>query len=909
MLLCGLPAGLFASAAGAEGRVLKVAFPPSPGLSERYEDGSYGGIVYDWLHEIAKYTGWKYEYVSLTDVDELLVQMQTGECDIMGGMYAGFESDYLYPKYMMGYNYSLLIYRQDNEEIRNYDYTTMNGKKIGVFSKAASKIERMQKFLDFNKVACEIVAYDTPEAYQQCLDKGEADLMLGSDVYLKEGYNVAAKFEGDPCYLVMSKKDEALCSQLSAAMEAIYSANPNFATQLYAKYFPSEYINSIQFTDTERAFIKDADPIRVALVNDRYPLLYEQDNRLVGIIPDTLDLISRRVGLRFEYVFAKTYRGMLDLVSEGKADVVGCFMNADASADALGFSRTVKFSTLDSIILRNKKTSGEMSGLTMAMPEGRDFKTAGAGDSVKFYGTYEDCLKAVNKGEADYTRIPVAFVEDFFAAKYYANIVLRADINESEEITFALPSQQNVILYSLMNKAVNNLSQTETENILMRNTVGLRETRVSLEMLLYSNPVMVIGIGLGLILLLTFIVLLFAFMRMRTKVIQVKLEQAEATSEAKSDFLSRMSHEIRTPMNAIIGLTNLARRAEGISHDVESKLAQIDTSAQFLLSLLNDILDMSKIDRQKMKLEAAPFDLGETAKELEEMFSAQMSEKKLGFEVSVEVKDSLFVGDELRLRQILTNLLSNAYKFTDEGGSVRLLVKEERRDEEKAELRFSVADTGIGIRAEDVEHIFHSFEQVSNGKRKIPGTGLGLPICSSLVKLMGGNLKVDSAPGLGSEFYFTIELPVHHGELLSGELSSAEETDLKGLKVLLAEDNEINAEIAIEVMKLKEIEVDWAKDGKGAVEMFCEKPENYYAAVLMDLNMPVLDGLSAAKEIRALPRKDALSVPIVAMTANTFQEDRENAAAAGMNDFLPKPFNIDQLYAVLRKASEQERKI
>ena len=336
LLLAGFPVMTSAAEQG-ETHVLRVAFPESKGINEVYDDGTYGGAVYDWLEEIAKYTGWKYEFIS-GDSSELLDGMINGEYDLMGGMFylPGYEEYFNYPKYVMGSNYSLLIYRKGDDSIKGFDYNTLNGKKIGVLRKATSKIERLEKFLDFNKVQCELVYYDDQEGYGNCLDNGEVDVLLGSDVYMKDEYNVAAKISGDPYYIVTAVNEPELCKQLSDAMEAIYSANPNFAEELYNKYFPDKYINSIQYTDEEKAFLKQKKPLRVSVVKDRFPLVYEEDGSIAGMVPDCLKLISKRTGFEFTYVYADSYQNAIDLVKDGKADLMGGFLNEDASAEANG---------------------------------------------------------------------------------------------------------------------------------------------------------------------------------------------------------------------------------------------------------------------------------------------------------------------------------------------------------------------------------------------------------------------------------------------------------------------------------------------------------------------------------------------------------------------------------------------
>lgn len=304
-----------------------------------------------------------------------------------------------------------------------------------------------------------------------------------------------------------------------------------------------------------------------------------------------------------------------------------------------------------------------------------------------------------------------------------------------------------------------------------------------------------------------------------------------------------------------------------------------------------------------VKLEKEPFDVGEMFSQLESMFAVQAKNQGLRLEVVCSVRQPFFEGDKMRLQQVLANLLSNSCKFTDKGGIIRLSVVEQGTMAGAAALRFSVKDSGIGIRQEDLQQIFRAFEQAAQSNQRFPGTGLGLAISSSLVELMGGELKVESKPGFGSEFYFTVAFPIcEEAPKKNAAWEKQAEAQMEGLRILLAEDNDINAEIAMELLKSQKIVVDWAVDGRQAVELFAKSAVGAYKAILMDINMPVMDGMEATRQIRAMNRPDAGTVPILAMTANTFQEDRENAARAGMTGFLPKPFDVGQLFGILWEA-------
>lgn len=891
-------------------RVLTVAFPEAEGINEVYEDGTYGGIVYDWLMEIGKYTGWKYEFIT-GDSTLLLKEMMEGKYDLMGGMfyYDDMEEYFSYPKYIMGSNYSLLIYRRDNQEIKNFDLTTLNGKTIGVLKRASSKIERLKYFLEFNGIECELRYYeDAEEDYGRCLELGETDMMLGSDVHMTDDYNVAAKFDADPYYLVTNVNEPELCEELSEAMERIYSADPSFAQELYSKYFPENYINYIAFTEEEIEYIDSADTVRVAVMEDFYPLHFIKDGGHMGILVDFFGMISERTGLQFEFVMGKTYNDTLELVANGQADILGAYMDDEYSAGAIDLALSKQYASLDEVVLRNKKVSYPADGLRMAIPIGRSVQKKDDGEEILYFPDYKACLKAIDAGKADYIRLPSSFVEALYLKDYYANVTLMTSDSGKTSLSIAFPRPIDVELYAVLNKAVNNISVDEMDKILSDNLVSAGDGKVSLKSLFYTNPVAVVSVCIGFFALLMGMVLLISRFKMKNKIMEVKLEKAEETGRAKAEFLSRMSHEIRTPMNAIIGLTNLALLSKETPPNLHEKLEKIDTSAQFLLSLINDVLDMSKIGSDKMKVGFVPFKFSTMVSQLENMFRVQAENKGIQLLFNYDAQDEMLIGDEMRIRQVLTNLLSNACKFTNKGGVVILDIIE-RNYEGKAEVKFSVKDDGVGIKKEDQEKIFLSFEQVGPDSSNVMGTGLGLPISKNLVALMGGELAVRSEPDKGSEFYFTLQLAVGEPEKAKkSEEQGAEKQSLKGMKILLAEDNDLNAEIAISLLELQAVSVDWAKNGQEAVDMFNAHPADYYSVILMDLQMPVLDGLRACAKIRSLSRPDASRISIIAMTANTFREDQDDAKKAGMNGFIPKPFTVEQLYEVLRNERSLSKK-
>lgn len=895
-------------AAEKEPQKVKVAFPESPGLSATHEDGSRDGVFYDWLMEIAKYTGWEYEFIE-GDVSDLLKQLEEGKVDIMCGMYylPAMEEIYNYPKYSTGYTNSLLIKRSDDISVQNFDLSTLKGKTIGVFQNAVNKIEQLEYFLTYHNLTCELRYFKDPDKMGLALDQGEIDLLMGGDSYLTSGRTVAAQFGGEPYYIVTPKDAVELYAQLDEAITNIYMANSNFGEEIHLKYFPAFYDNTLVLTKEDKEFIKNAPPVRVALMKDRYPLSYMRGDEYQGICQDIFALIAEQTGLEFEFIYTDNYENMLNLVSDGKADIAGFFMDQECTAQKRGLMLTKNYASLDDVILKNKKSDYPSDELVLAVVEGRSIPAGSEPKEIRYFKTAEDCVNAVENGRADVTFVTSSFVEDLFSRNYYTQVTIIVSNTTQSRISVALPKNVNIPLFSILNKVINSIPEGEMNSIISRNLVSAGKNNMTIKSLVYANPLMFVTI-LGIFLFLAALcLLLYSRFRMESKVMQIQLEKATEASHAKSEFLSQMSHEIRTPMNAIIGLTQIAMKSQEVSSTLNNQLEEIQSSSQFLLSLVNDILDMAKIESSKMKLNPSPFRLRELMEQAESMIRVLAEKKQIEITFQCGLQNEYFIGDMLRIKQVVINLLSNALKFTEPGGRILLGLSELQNNKNQAELLFRVKDNGIGIEKKDLDLIFQAFEQVSDINKIGQGTGLGLTISSNLVRLMGGKLSVESVPGQGAEFFFKIWLP------LSQPFEEKEDTlkqykhNIKGMRILLAEDNDLNARIVTFMLEEEGAQVDWAVDGQMVVDMFQEQPEDYYNLVLMDIQMPVKSGLAAAEEIRSMNRSDAVTVPIVAMTANTFREDRNKAMEAGMNGFIPKPFQMEQFFEIVEHHISDEK--
>lgn len=906
-------------AAESQPRVLRVAFCEAKGITEKNPDGSRHGLVMDYLNEIAKYTGWEYEFIDTTP-DAMLKGFAEGEYELMGGNYylPGLEAYYAYPDYNIGYSKSVIFARENDDTVQSHNLKSLNGKTIGVYDRAVENVRRLKEYLSMNDLDCTLKYY----SYEQLVDgnlysylqEGDVDLLLGNSVEHKQGIRAVVSYDSQPYYIVTNVGNQEVLDGLNMAMAKIADSNPDFASERYAANFLNASSVDIRLTKEEKDYIRQKGSVTVAMPYNFHPLTCEDpDDMHDGLTYDILKEVAEFTGLEFNYVSTDSYVKAMELVRQGKVDILGFYLGDEVDSLKQKMVLTAPFASMNSIIVRNKASGFPGSELVGTVIEGRELPKSIRAAEVKSYRNINEALKAVNRGEADFAYGLATYMEHEIQKSHFANVVPVTLINDRMDICLAMARPADPELLTIMNKAINSIPSDRSAELLDHNMVSAGTGVLSITELIYANPMMFVGILTAILLILVTVILWVNRVRVKAAVMQSDLKKAEAESRAKGEFLSRMSHELRTPMNAVVGLADLAGMTEGVPENIREMLVKLRASSHYLLDLINDILDMSRLDSGMLTIASEPFSLERMLNELRTMMETDANRRGLNYRIETDISHGGVTGDVIRLRQVLTNLLSNAFKFTPEGGTVILRVTEKPGPGENAVgeqvvcenapcgsvvYEFQVIDTGVGIDLKDQTRIFDTFEQVGTNYAKSQGTGLGLPISYSIVQLMGGELRVKSEPGHGSEFYFTLTLPVGSPVYDGGSVNESHvgEEMLKEVRILLAEDNDLNAEIALQLLELKGAVVSRCENGRLAVERFKESDPGEFQVILMDIQMPEMNGLEATRAIRAMDRPDAAAIPIIAMTANVFKEDVDAAMEAGMSGFEGKPLDVEHLY-------------
>lgn len=1059
-LCCTICALLFLSLAApclavSDGQTLKVAFYQLDGFFEYAEDGTETGYGVDLLKKISEYTGIRFEYVPADTWEQTKKMLLSGEADIRmpGTLPSAPSTDLGYTGESVVETYHALMALNSRDDLYYKDYENFAHLKIAI-SKYLYGNTAVHKYLDDVGITAEnLVFFDGYAPCREALDKGEVDAVISNIMDLTDDMKILARFNSVSNYISMPLGSPYL-EVLENALHEIKMDDPTFIPALYQTYYPERTV--VPFTREEAEYIKSAGVITIGNLPNRHPFSSydEKSGTLSGITEEILAWIGEYTGLEFQQLPIDLTEKPISALKSGKFDIVaGIIKNQQFERDnTIILSDSFNSSSI-SVVKRKDYFFDPQAVQTVAVKTSFQamqyyIKENYPQYSVTYRDTDEQCLDAVMSGEADVMLQNVYVINHLLQKPKYQSIEMLPTSFVTEENCVAVLSSDadNAILISIINKAIKMLPEETRNSIILANTTA-EPYEYTLEDTYYKfkSAILIIGVLLFVALCLCTVILIVRHknaVRIKRKNVQLAeaYQQAQVASLAKGEFLARMSHEIRTPMNAIIGMTTLAMDHADTPELVREDLSKVALSSRMLLSIINDVLDMSAIESGKLQIAQAPFDFKQLITSLTTVYYAQCQAKGISFEVKITgAVDETLIGDQLRLNQILMNLLSNAVKFTD-CGTVSLVINKRLIGQDKLFLEIRVLDTGCGMNEEMLSRLGRPFEQANaRTAQEHGGSGLGLSIVKSLVGLMNGSFDVQSSEGEGSAFFVGLPLErftqgetrtisetqklrvlvvddeqdardyaatvlkhigVRSSCAVSGEkalqmlrqaaaecdpfnvciidwkmpeMNGVEVTkriraefgsdsvviiasaydysemegeatwagadrfvtkplfqstvfdllmslsggrlaksgaadalcDFSGRRVLMAEDNDINCIVGVGLLGKANIVCETAANGEIALDMFSASAPGYYDAVLMDVQMPVMDGYEATKTIRASAHPEANTIPIIAMTANAFTKDVSAALQCGMNDHVAKPIELSTLLAALERAFKE----
>ena len=887
------------------------------------EKGARKGYGYELLQTLSGYTGWQFEYVTC-DWSDCFEKLENGEIDIMGAISYTEDraEEMLFSDEPMGEEKYYLYADLSRADISASDYKTLNGKKVGVLMGTEPEV-MLTEWEEKYGLKTEHVNVSNNEDAKQKLANHEIDcfVSLEESFWADLGISTITRVGKSGIYYALNKNRSDLKEELDNAMRALDEAAPFYTADLYKRYFSLDYIPIL--TGEEKAWLKEHGAIKMGfLPSDRGVSTYDPaTGEFTGVITDYIQFAADCLGnqeLEFQLVGYDSKEAELDALRSGKIDMIfHCDQNPNL-AEEYHFARTNTTWITNLMAVTNKQYFNENNVNRIAVPQNK----LSLKKYLAFYypqweivdcDTQEDAAKLVNDGQADCFVTGISS-ENKYSKKYsFYSVPLVNPVRSC----FAVNSGNRSLL-SILNKTIKAMPVNMLAGALAMYKSSAR--KVTLSDFIKDNffmALLVSSIAVAAI-LLTILKLLRKARKAEAAArkaasdtqelnakLQVAVEKAESANHAKSTFLFNMSHDIRTPMNAIIGYADLASRHLDDPAKLKNYMENIQVCGQNLLMLLNNVLDLARIENDKTEMEYSVSDIEKDFRNCVAMFRNQADSKGQTLTVTTQLQYPYIYADIPHLTEICTNLVSNAVKYTGAGGTIRCNVTQKPGEKEGwCDTVVTVADNGIGMSQEFQKHIFEPFERERTSTvSKVEGSGIGMGIVKKLVGLMGGTVEVESRIGVGSTFTVTIPCRIASEDETQAkrETNPSDQKCLCGTRILLTEDNDLNAEIATELLQEEGCTVDRAKDGVECVDMLEKAANGTYQLILMDIQMPVMNGYDAARKIRGLDDPQKANIPIIAMTANAFTEDRQVALDAGMNDHIAKPINMDVLVPTLRK--------
>ena len=895
------------------------------------KNGVRRGYGYELMQALSGYTGWKFEYVKC-DWSNCFDKLENGEIDIMGDISYTDEraQKMLFSDEPMGEEKYILYADLSHTDIETSDFKAMDGKRVGVLMGTEPEI-MLREWENKNGIHTKHVNVKNDDDVEKKLANHEIDcfVSLEESTWSEQGISSVTTIGKSGIYFAINKERSDIKTELDYAMRQLEQDSPFFKTDLYKKYFTLDYKQSL--TSKEKSWVEEHGGIKIGFLNNDQAIfsMDEETGKLTGMLAEYISYAKDCLGnqkLEFNICEYDDYNEMLQALQNHEIDMIFYASRNPDLAEKKGYTLTNTAWTYSLMAVTDEKYFNEDKSYTVAVPKEQEaLKQHIAFNYPRWklvdYDSFADAADMVMNEKADCFLMGTSQALKYDNERDFKSVPL----TKTMEACFAVRDGEGILL-SILNKTLKDMpSDMLTSALAIYDSTADKVTFydfVKDNMLAFF-----VTAGVFVITIIGIILVLLQKARKAEAVaklaandtqklndkLEIALKKAEDASLAKTRFLNNMSHDIRTPMNAILGYAQLMEdnlKGKNLPETSEY-LKKLQQSGNLLLSIINNVLDMAQIESGRMEIDENYGRIEDIRQTLFEIFGDEAKKKNLVLQYTINVEHENILTDTTKVKEIFVNILSNAIKYTSSGGSVKVSVDELPCDEDGyMMIRTRVSDTGIGMSQEYLTNIFEAFTREQNTtKSKIAGTGLGMSIVKKYVDLLGGTINVESELGKGSTFTVTLKHRIADESYYVKKYIEESETGseiLEGRNILLAEDNDLNAEIAEAILESAGLKIERVEDGIQCVNRIEKMPADTYDMILMDIQMPQMDGYKATQAIRNLPDKDKASIPIVAMTANAFEEDKRDAIAAGMNGHIAKPIQVDKMLSILSEVIRQQ---
>ena len=895
------------------------------------KNGVRRGYGYELMQALSGYTGWKFEYVKC-DWSNCFDKLENGEIDIMGDISYTDEraQKMLFSDEPMGEEKYILYADLSHTDIETSDFKAMDGKRVGVLMGTEPEI-MLREWENKNGIHTKHVNVKNDDDVEKKLANHEIDcfVSLEESTWSEQGISSVTTIGKSGIYFAINKERSDIKTELDYAMRQLEQDSPFFKTDLYKKYFTLDYKQSL--TSKEKSWVEEHGGIKIGFLNNDQAIfsMDEETGKLTGMLAEYISYAKDCLGnqkLEFNICEYDDYNEMLQALQDHEIDMIFYAGRNPDLAEKKGYTLTNTAWTYSLMAVTDEKYFNEDKSYTVAVPKEQEALKQHIAFSyprwkLVDYDSFADAADMVMNEKADCFLMGTSQALKYDNERDFKSVPL----TKTMEACFAVREGEGILL-SILNKTLKDMpSDMLTSALAIYDSTADKVTFydfVKDNMLAFF-----VTAGVFVITIIGIILVLLQKARKAEAVaklaandtqklndkLEIALKKAEDASLAKTRFLNNMSHDIRTPMNAILGYAQLmVNELKGKNlPEISEYLKKLQQSGNLLLSIINNVLDMAQIESGRMEIDENYGRIEDIRQTLFEIFGDEAKKKNLVLQYTINVEHENILTDTTKVKEIFVNILSNAIKYTSSGGSVKVSVDELPCDEDGYMMvRTRVSDTGIGMSQEYLTNIFEAFTREQNTtKSKIAGTGLGMSIVKKYVDLLGGTINVESELGKGSTFTVTLKHRIadesYYVKKYIEESGTGSEI-LEGRNILLAEDNDLNAEIAEAILESAGLKIERVEDGIQCVNRIEKMPADTYDMILMDIQMPQMDGYKATQAIRNLPDEDKASIPIVAMTANAFEEDKRDAIAVGMNGHIAKPIQVDKMLSILSEVIRQQ---